>query len=112
MTQVANRSKTKMHEMNGNTKTTSRETNGHVVNGSSAATKKSTCLRDQCAMSPDTVRYEAECLRTDFNLRMKQIIFNSVISAYYVAFIPLKFTQVRFFHPVEIYSDTFLLSVT
>lgn len=93
MTQVANRSKTKMHEMNGNTKTTSRETNGHVVNGSSAATKKSTCLRDQCAMSPDTVRYEAECLRTDFNLRMKQIIFNSVISAYYVAFIPLKFTQ-------------------
>ena len=46
-------------------------------------------------MSPDNVRYEAECLRTDFNLRMKQILFNSLISAYYVAFIPLKFTQVR-----------------
>jgi len=51
------------------------------------------CAREQCCMSPDSVRYEAECLRTDFNLRMKQILFNSLISAYYVAFIPLKFTQ-------------------
>lgn len=47
-----------------------------------------------CVMSPDTVRYEAQCLRTDFNLRIKQILFNSIVSAYYIGFIPLKFTQV------------------
>merc|ERR1712142_1072736 len=71
--------------------------NGHVTSQPSGSrdidnlTRK--CGREQCCMSPDNVRYEAQCLRTDFNLRMKQILFNSLISAYYVAFIPLKFTQ-------------------
>jgi len=70
--------------------------NGHLQNGTSNMAEKPpapSCTKEQCCMSPDNVRYEAECLRTDFNLRMKQILFNSLISAYYVAFIPLKFTQ-------------------
>ena len=50
--------------------------------------------KEPCSITPDTVRYEAQCLITDFNLRIKQILFNSLISAYYVGFIPLKFTQV------------------
>lgn len=93
------RSKNKTYEINGtllgDKSKEANQCNGHLLNGTSNLGKKSTCNRDQCSMSPDNVRYEAECLRTDFNLRMKQILFNSLISAYYVAFIPLKFTQVR-----------------
>jgi len=109
MTSSTCRNKTaKNYEMNGTilpTGTTTGENktkeplqcNGHVTSqpGGSRDTESVTrqCAREQCCMSPDNVRYEAECLRTDFNLRMKQILFNSLISAYYVAFIPLKFTQ-------------------
>ena len=92
------------------------ETNG-VYNGKTASSKKNidsnkkvnattngcyvtamdtpqSCGKEPCSIKPDTVRYEAQCLITDFNLRIKQILFNSLISAYYVGFIPLKFTQV------------------
>ena len=68
--------------------------NGHVKNGIGIGSEKEGCASSQCTMSPDLVRYEAECLRTDFNLRMKQILFNSLVSAYYVAFVPVKFNQV------------------
>ena len=33
-------------------------------------------------------------LKTDFNDRMKQVLFNSMLSAYYMAFVPLCFAQV------------------
>jgi len=56
-------------------------------------TSDTKCEENHCTLSPDSVRYEAECLRTDFNLRIKQVIFNSVVSAYFVGFIPVKFTQ-------------------
>lgn len=48
-----------------------------------------------CSLPPDAVRYEAECLRTDFNLRIKQVLFQSLLCAYYVGFIPMKFSEVR-----------------
>ena len=48
-----------------------------------------------CSLPPDAVRYETECLRTDFNLRIKQVLFQSLICAYYVGFIPMKFSEVR-----------------
>jgi len=83
------------HKIPGKENSTT-QCNGHIpsqngTHGEELLQRK--CAREQCCMSPDNVRYEAECLRTDFNLRMKQILFNSLISAYYVAFIPLKFTQ-------------------
>ena len=69
--------------------------NGGVArNGHMKKEINDTCEESHCTLSPDSVRYEAECLRTDFNLRIKQVIFNSVVSAYYVGFIPVKFTQV------------------
>lgn len=46
-----------------------------------------------CSLPPDAVRYEAECLRTDFNLRIKQVLFQSLLCAYYVGFIPMKFSE-------------------
>ena len=92
ITQIAARHKSKTYEVNGTLRpTTDKEnskSNGHMQNGSTRNEK-------ECTMSPDSVRYEAECLRTDFNLRMKQILFNSLVSAYYVGFVPVKFTQVK-----------------
>ena len=84
-----------IHGMRNKGSTTT--TNGHVQTGTSDSQESAQSTgKEPCHLSPDNVRYEAQCLRTDFTLRMKQIIFNSIISAYYVGFIPLKFTQVSF----------------
>ena len=47
-----------------------------------------------CSSSPEEVRSEAECLRTDFNARLSQVIFNSMFCCYYSACMPLCFSQV------------------
>lgn len=68
--------------------------NGSIARNNGQINKPaSRCQDEHCSLTPDSVRYEAECLRTDFNLRIKQVIFNSVVSAYFVGFIPVKFTQ-------------------
>ncbi|KAG3266233.1 TMEM39A-like, partial [Ictidomys tridecemlineatus] len=36
---------------------------------------------------------EVECLKADFNHRIKEVLFNSLFSAYYVAFLPLCFVK-------------------
>uniref|UniRef100_A0A8C5PHW0 Transmembrane protein 39A n=1 Tax=Leptobrachium leishanense TaxID=445787 RepID=A0A8C5PHW0_9ANUR len=46
-----------------------------------------------CPLSPDLIRNEVECLRADFNRRIKEVLFNSLFSAYYVAFLPLCFVK-------------------
>nr|XP_032638326.1 transmembrane protein 39A isoform X4 [Chelonoidis abingdonii] len=62
------------------------------------------CLKEQfnnpttipthsCPLSPDLIRNEVECLKADFNRRMKEVLFNSLFSAYYVAFLPLCFVK-------------------
>jgi len=43
--------------------------------------------------SPELVRMEVAITKTDFNMRLKQVLFNTVISAYYSAFIPVSFAQ-------------------
>jgi hypothetical protein len=45
-------------------------------------------------MSPQAIREEVEVLKTDFNNRMKQILFSSVLNAYYAGFVPCCFAQV------------------
>lgn len=50
-------------------------------------------LFHSCTLTPDVVREEVELLKTDFNDRMKQVLFNSMLSAYYMAFVPLCFAQ-------------------
>jgi hypothetical protein len=47
-----------------------------------------------CSMSPQEIREEVEVLKTDFNNRMKQILFSSVLNAYYAGFVPCCFAQV------------------
>ncbi|XP_056120796.1 transmembrane protein 39A [Rhinichthys klamathensis goyatoka] len=43
--------------------------------------------------SPDRIRSEVQQLKTDFNRRIKEVLFNSLFSAYYVAFLPLCFVK-------------------
>jgi hypothetical protein len=47
-----------------------------------------------CSMSAQAIREEVEVLKTDFNNRMKQILFSSVLNAYYAGFVPCCFAQV------------------
>jgi len=97
--------------------------NGHISNGGimEILENPQSYGKEACTMSPDTVRYEAQCLRTDFYLRIKQILFNSLISAYYVGFIPLKFTQNGWLyydvwwsmqHIFFVWINTFMLLIT
>lgn len=46
-------------------------------------------------MSPNTIREEVDYLKTDFNIRMKQVLFSSVLNAYYAGFVPCCFAQVN-----------------
>ena len=42
--------------------------------------------------SPELIRMEVSITKTDFNTRLKQVLFNSIISAYYSGFIPCAFS--------------------
>lgn len=48
-----------------------------------------------CSSNPADIRKEVENLKTSFNMRMKQILFNSILNAYYAGFIPCCFAQVE-----------------
>uniref|UniRef100_T1IUB5 Transmembrane protein 39A n=1 Tax=Strigamia maritima TaxID=126957 RepID=T1IUB5_STRMM len=50
-------------------------------------------LRHVCYLTADAVRDEVELLKTNFNDRLKSVLFNSLLSAYYSAFIPCCFAQ-------------------
>lgn len=47
-----------------------------------------------CSHEPQAIRAEVEVLRQDFNMRVKKILFNSIVGAYYTSFIPCCFAQV------------------
>jgi hypothetical protein len=51
-------------------------------------------LFHNCVLTPDIIREEVEVLKIDFNNRVKQILFNSMLTAYYMTFVPLCFAQV------------------
>lgn len=42
-------------------------------------------------INPESVRNEIQTLKIDFNARLKQVLFNSMVSSYYAAFIPCCF---------------------
>lgn len=46
-----------------------------------------------CSTNPTTIRTEIDVLRTDYNNRFKQVVFTSLLNAYYAAFIPCCFAQ-------------------
>jgi len=47
-----------------------------------------------CSSSPEAIRDEVETLKTDFNGRVTQILFDSMLCAYYMGCVPLCFAQV------------------
>ncbi|CAI9738695.1 Hypothetical predicted protein [Octopus vulgaris] len=60
---------------------------------SSHTSSEDSVLSHTCTLTPDIVREEVECLKLDFNNRVKQVLFNSMLTAYYMAFVPLCFAQ-------------------
>ncbi|XP_053685167.1 transmembrane protein 39A-B [Sabethes cyaneus] len=54
-----------------------------------------------CSSNAATVRAEIDTLKTDFNNRFKQIIFTSVLNAYYTGFVPCVIV------PKQLYYDIF-----
>lgn len=60
-----------------------------------------TCPPHTHSHTPELIRAEVEELKSDFNRRIKEVLFNSLFSAYYVAFLPLCFVKVRLVHLLE-----------
>ena len=44
--------------------------------------------------TPDEIRNEVDVLLSDLLVRFKQLLFNSLLCAYYVGFIPMQFADV------------------
>ena len=44
-------------------------------------------------INPETVRQEVNLLKTDVNMRARQVMFNTLIGAYYATFVPCCFVQ-------------------
>ena len=44
--------------------------------------------------TPEEVRHEVDVLMSDLTVRLKQLMFNSLLCAYYVGFIPIQFAEV------------------
>ena len=42
-------------------------------------------------INPDMVRQEVQLLKSDFNARLKQVLYNAMVSTYYACFIPCCF---------------------
>lgn len=57
-----------------------------------------TCPPHTHSHTPELIRAEVEELKSDFNRRIKEVLFNSLFSAYYVAFLPLCFVKVCIGH--------------
>uniref|UniRef100_A0A6I8QQJ9 Transmembrane protein 39B n=1 Tax=Xenopus tropicalis TaxID=8364 RepID=A0A6I8QQJ9_XENTR len=46
-----------------------------------------------CCLSPDLIRSEVHYLKLDFNWRVREVLLSSMLSAYYVAFVPVWFVK-------------------
>ena len=47
---------------------------------------------------PEEIRKEVDILLSDLIVRLKQLLFNSILCAYYVGFIPMQFADVSEMH--------------
>ncbi|GAB6026221.1 hypothetical protein CHUAL_012429 [Chamberlinius hualienensis] len=50
-------------------------------------------VRHLCSPNAEIVRKEVEYLKTDFNYRLKQVLFNSLLNTYFIGFLPCCFAQ-------------------
>uniref|UniRef100_A0ABM5ER78 Transmembrane protein 39B n=1 Tax=Pogona vitticeps TaxID=103695 RepID=A0ABM5ER78_9SAUR len=62
-----------------------------------------------CCLSPDLIRNEVEYLKMDFNCRMKEVLVSSMLSAYYVAFVPVWFVKNTQYYDKRWSCELFLL---
>eukprot|EP00731_Ephydatia_muelleri_P031904 Em0023g411a len=70
--------------------------------------------------SPDEVRGEVDTLLADLVVRLKQLLFNSLLSAYYVGFIPMLFADNHLYydkwwcveHTIFIWANSFVILST
>ncbi|XP_026529474.1 transmembrane protein 39B isoform X2 [Pseudonaja textilis] len=62
-----------------------------------------------CCLSPDLIRNEVEYLKVDFNWRMKEVLLSSMLSAYYVAFVPVWFVKSTQYYDKQWSCELFLL---
>ncbi|XP_053563219.1 transmembrane protein 39B [Bombina bombina] len=46
-----------------------------------------------CCLSPDLIRSEVQYLKLDFNWRVREVLLSSMLSAYYIAFVPVWFVK-------------------
>lgn len=69
-----------------------------------------TCPPHTHSDTPELIRAEVEELKSNFNRRIKEVLFNSLFSAYYVAFLPLCFVKVgTVFVLLSLYNNFVLL---
>nr|XP_033811374.1 transmembrane protein 39B isoform X1 [Geotrypetes seraphini]XP_033811376.1 transmembrane protein 39B isoform X1 [Geotrypetes seraphini] len=62
-----------------------------------------------CCLSPDLIRSEVRYLKMDFNWRMKEALLSSMLSAYYVAFVPVWFVKNTEYYDKRWSCELFLL---
>ncbi|XP_061453413.1 transmembrane protein 39B isoform X2 [Rhineura floridana] len=62
-----------------------------------------------CCLSPDLIRNEVEYLKMNFNWRMKEVLVSSMLSAYYVAFVPVWFLKNTQYYDKQWSCELFLL---
>lgn len=78
--------------------------NGSIGNDSTSHSKQqqqSSNLKLSCILLSATaheVRTEVDTLVSDLVVRLKQLLFNSLLCAYYTGFIPMQFVDVRCLH--------------
>lgn len=53
-----------------------------------------------CSSNPNAIRYEIFILRNDFNSRFKQVIFTSLLNAYFSTFLPCYFATSMYYNVV------------
>ena len=83
---------------------------------SSAPITSNTLPGHWCSSSAGDLRYETDCLRLEFNQRVRLILFSSFLSSYYICIVPLAFCDthnVRLdFVPLLHYGCILFLSLT
>uniref|UniRef100_A0A034VQ49 Transmembrane protein 39A n=1 Tax=Bactrocera dorsalis TaxID=27457 RepID=A0A034VQ49_BACDO len=58
-----------------------------------------------CSTSPDTIREEIVVLKNDFNIRFKQIVFTSLLNAYYAGVVPCLFAVSMYYNVLWAYQN-------
>jgi len=51
-----------------------------------------------CSTNACDLRYETDCLRIEFNQRIRHILFSSFLSSYYICIVPLAFCDTYYIH--------------